>query len=223
MRRQMKQTTMLALLLVLLLAACGGGSDVAADAILTEAAQIAIEGLTQTAAARPSNTPTPLPTSTPTEVPTSTPTDTPEGGIPSPTATTAASSSGATGGATSNTPCLRASFETETVPDGSKFYVNELFTKSWRLKNAGTCTWTENFNVVWVNGDLMNANSANAFTTVAVAPGQYVEVAVTMQGPPSPGVYKGYWMLRSNTGDYFGVGINGNEWFWVEIETIPTE
>lgn len=212
----------MALLFALAFTACGGGEDAAADAILTEAAQIAIDGLTQTALARPSNTPTPLPTATPTEVPTSTPTNTPEGGIASPTPTTASIDTGATGGL-SDAPCLRASFETETVPDGSKFYVNEFFTKSWRLKNSGSCTWNENFNVVWVEGELMNANSANAFTTVPIAPGEYVEVEVTMQGPPQPGIYKGYWMLRSNTGEYFGVGINGNEWFWVEIETIPTD
>ena len=29
-----------------------------------------------------------------------------------------------------------------TVPDGSAFNVNESFTKTWRLKNRGTCTWT---------------------------------------------------------------------------------
>lgn len=221
MRRQMKQISILALLLALALGACGAGGDAAADAILTEAAQIAIEGLTQTALARPSNTPTTPPTATATEVPTATPTNTLEGGLPSPTATTA--TSGNTGDTFSNAPCLRASFETETVPDGTKFYVNELFTKSWRLKNSGSCTWNEAFNVVWVDGELMNANSANAFTTVPIAPGEYVSVEVTMQGPPTPGTYKGYWMLRSNTGEYFGVGINGREWFWVEIETIPTD
>jgi hypothetical protein len=227
-REQIKKLIFLAILSTLVLAACGGGGAAESDAILTEAAQIAIEGLTQTAQARPTNTSTPQPTATPTEVPTATATATTEGGLPSPTPTTQSINTGNTGSTgntttNSNAPCLRASFETETVPDGSRFYVNEVFTKSWRLKNTGSCTWDANFNVVWVDGDLMNADSANAFTDVPVAPNEYVSVEVTMQGPPTAGTYKGYWMLRSSSGEYFGVGINGNEWFWVEIETIPTD
>ena len=29
-----------------------------------------------------------------------------------------------------------------TVPDGTEFTQGETFTKTWRLKNRGTCTWT---------------------------------------------------------------------------------
>ena len=38
-------------------------------------------------------------------------------------------------------PCNNAVFVSETVPDGTEYDVGESFTKTWRLKNVGTCTW----------------------------------------------------------------------------------
>ena len=29
-----------------------------------------------------------------------------------------------------------------TVPDGARYDPNAAFTKTWRLRNIGTCTWT---------------------------------------------------------------------------------
>lgn len=199
----------------LALSACAGAdTGENSSAVFTEAAQIAFQALTETAAAAPpTSTPTEtLPTATATQaLPSSTPT--PEGTLPTsaPTATPKTS-----GGAGSNAPCLRASFEIETIPDGTEFYAGETFTKTWRLKNTGSCTWTAAFSAIWVQGDLMEADSVVPFTTKDVFPGEYAMISVNMKAP-SEGHYKGYWMLRSADGIVFGVGTNGKEWFWVDI------
>ena len=39
-------------------------------------------------------------------------------------------------------PCNKADFVSETVEDGTQYGINENFTKTWRLKNIGTCTST---------------------------------------------------------------------------------
>ncbi len=198
-----------------LLGACAGSADSNGNsaAVLTEAAQIAFQALTETAAAAP-------PTATPTEVP-PTPTNTPElpTATPTPEGTlaTATQQSASTGGSSPNKPCLRANFELETIPDGTKFFVNTPFTKTWRLKNTGTCTWTPGFAVMWVQGDLMSADSVVPFTTVDIPPGGYANISVNMKAPSPAGHYKGYWMLRSADGIIFGVGSTAREWFWVDI------
>lgn len=220
MHKLTKRTLILVGLLSIALAACGGGEpEVAPDAVLTEAAVIAIQGLTQTAQARPSNTPTPstTPTETPTVEPTAT--DTPEGGIPTATPTTQSAS-----GANEGRPCYMAAFEgDENIPDGTWFYVNEFFTKRWRIKNVGSCTWDENTAAIWVEGELMNADSVQAFLTEPVPPNGYAEIQITFQGPPQAGEYTSYWMLRASDGTIFGFGPFGKSWIWVTIETIPTE
>jgi len=206
-------------LLALTISACGGAESGASSAVLTEAAIIYAQSLTQTAeAAPPTATATPaLPTATNTPLPpTATPTVT---GTP-PTATPSATQQQSQGSG-GNTPCLRASFEIETVPDGTQYTVGRGFTKAWRLKNSGSCPWTPNFVAVWVSGELFGADSVTQFTAVNINPGEYVWVEIEMIAPKPAGHYKGYWMLRSDQGVFFGVGITGDEWFWVDIESIP--
>jgi hypothetical protein len=205
-------------LAALLLSACGGGGG-NSDAVLTEAAQIAFTALTQTAAVvTPTSTASPVPpTATPTVAP-PTLTPTPEGTLP--TATQQPAQQQPQNG---NVPCLRANLETETIPDGTKYMVGTNFTKTWRIKNIGSCTWTAAFNAVWIQGDLMDADSAVPFTEKDIPPGGYAEIEINMRAPNPAGPHKGYWMLRSADGITFGLGTNGKEWFWVQIESLPDQ
>ncbi len=46
--------------------------------------------------------------------------------------------------------CDWAQFVTDvTVPDGSIYPPGATFTKTWRLKNIGTCTWTPSYSMVY--------------------------------------------------------------------------
>ena len=217
-----KQHTFLFVLVLasLLLSACASPDNGAASgAVLTEAALIAAEGLTQTAAAAsptPTSTEVP-PTPTPTQVP---PTPTQEATGQGGTAQATATQQQQTGGG--NVGCLRANFEIEDPEDGAQFFEGREFTKTWRLKNVGSCTWTPAFSAVWIQGDLMGAKTVIPFadfTTVDIPPGGYVMVSIDFEAPSPAGHYKGYWMLRSADGITFGLGSNGREWFWVDIES----
>jgi hypothetical protein len=149
-------------LLLLLGSACGGGGDQVsdADAVLTQAAEIAAQAQTQTAEAVPPATDTPLPV--PTDTPTLQPVISPTGGIV-PTnafAITASPGAGATLGASTqmifpptstvavnNQPaqgdCYKAAFESDGTPyDHTAITGGKTFTKNWRIKNIGTCEWT---------------------------------------------------------------------------------
>jgi len=216
-----KNALFLALLLSsLILGACVGGGDGngSPPEVQTEAAQIVIQIFAETAAAAP-------PTATPTNAPpaiTQTP-DVPTAAPPLASTPPTASPTKTLGGGGSGTPCLRASFEMETFPDGSQFDVNTYFMKGWRLKNTGTCIWTPEFNAVWVQGDIMDAESVVPFTTFDIPPGGYASIYVLMKAPSPAGHYKGYWMLRSADGIAFGVGGNGKEWFWVDIISKENE
>ncbi len=116
-------------------------------------------------------------------------------------------------------PCNKAEFVTDvTIPDGSDITTFDTFTKTWRLRNVGTCTWTSDYRVVFDHGDQMLAPDSAPITSGSVAPGATVDVSVPMEAPGTPGTYKGYWRLRDSGGVLFGVGASGNVAFWVEIE-----
>jgi hypothetical protein len=120
-------------------------------------------------------------------------------------------------------PCNKAEFVTDvTVPDGSDFPTFDTFTKIWRMRNVGTCTWTSGYRVVFDHGDQMLAPDSAPLTGGSVPPGGTVDVSVPMEAPGTPGTYKGYWRLRDAGGVLFGVGASGNVAFWVEIDSISS-
>ena len=115
--------------------------------------------------------------------------------------------------------CDQAVFVSETVPDGTVFPTGAAFTKSWRLKNTGTCTWTTSYALVFVSGDPLNAPASNPLSG-NVVPGQEVDLAVNMQAPGTPGSYTSNWELRNASGVLFGVG-PGSSIFWAKITVVP--
>jgi len=113
--------------------------------------------------------------------------------------------------------CDAAAFVRDvTIPDGALLESDTPFTKTWQLKNIGTCSWTTSYALVFVNGD-----SLGAHTTVNlgknVSPGETVDVSVDMVTPGKEGNYRGYWKLRNASGVLFGIGSQATTSFWVDI------
>lgn len=118
--------------------------------------------------------------------------------------------------------CDLAQFITDvTVPDGTVFQPGETFTKTWRLKNNGVCTWTSSYQLIFDSGDSMNGPASQALTG-SVAPGQTVDISVTLKAPTTPGTYRGYWRLRNAAGVLLPIsnGYQGTA-FFVEIKVNP--
>lgn len=113
-------------------------------------------------------------------------------------------------------PCNLAQFMGDvTIPDGTVLSPNAIFTKTWRLKNTGACTWTTAYDVVFASGSALTSTTAVSLPG-NVAPGQVVDVSVKMTAPSSEGHYRGYWKLRDPSGVLFGTGAGGAT-FYVDI------
>lgn len=106
-----------------------------------------------------------------------------------------------------------------TIPDGTVMAPGAAFTKTWRLKNIGSCTWGSGYRLVFSSGSQMGA-PAEVNLPYSVAPGQMVDVSVTMTAPSTPGTYRGYWLLKNASGVLFGLGSTANKPFWVEIAVL---
>jgi hypothetical protein len=172
------------------------------DAQSTLAHETVVARLTEIAA---SFTQTPLP-----ETPTSS-------AIPATETPTATVTSLPTSTATP-VPCDRAGFVADvTIADGTVLHPGEEFTKTWRLKNDGVCTWTTDYDLVFVRGDRMGAVEALALSDT-VNPGQTLDLKVKMVGPEKKGSYTGYWMLRNGSGRLFGLGPRADQVFWVSVK-----
>jgi len=106
-----------------------------------------------------------------------------------------------------------------TAPDGTTFAPGTAFTKTWRLKNIGTCTWTTAYNLVWVGGDTLGVPGPVKLY-VNVAPGQMLDISVSLIAPATSGNYKGLWKLSNASGAQFGIGSSGTDPFWVNISVL---
>lgn len=115
------------------------------------------------------------------------------------------------------THCDWAQFVTDlSIPDGTVVSPGAAFTKSWRLKNIGTCTWTTSYSLVFDSGNQMSATGW-APMPKSVAPGQTVDLSVSLLAPSNPGEYRGFWKLSNAEGTRFGIGTSATGSFWVDI------
>lgn len=103
-----------------------------------------------------------------------------------------------------------------TIPDNSLVDAGQGFTKTWKLVNIGTCTWTTDYSARFFYGERMGAPESVPLQAT-VLPGQSVEISVDMVAPLAPGPYQGNWKLSNDNGDLFGIGPNGDAPFWVRI------
>jgi hypothetical protein len=115
----------------------------------------------------------------------------------------------------------RAMFVTDvTIPDDAVITPGDAFTKTWRLRNSGTCTWTSSYALVFSHGDQMGGAAAVPLAG-AVSPGDTVDLSVDLVAPVNPGTYQGFWKLRNNSNVLFGIGASGTDPFWVKIVSQP--
>lgn len=191
MNSKLIKTCLSILTAAVLLSACGAsGSDgtptpsptaVDVPALSTSVALTVVAQITQTAF----NMPTATWTSTPSLTPTSA---TPQ----------------ATRSLTNPTPITCAAYtfvDDITIDDGTSMPVGTEFVKTWRVKNTGTCAWTNKFSLVFSYGEQMGGSTV-ALTDVPV--GSTTDISVNLKVPNKVGTLTGAWALVDDKGQYFG-------------------
>lgn len=121
----------------------------------------------------------------------------------------------------------RAEFvEDITIPDNTSIPAGTTFTKTWRIKNVGTCTWTHGYSLYLVGripgGDFYNKKNLQE----AVRPNETVDLAMELTAPSIQGTARWEWMLQNDFEDLFGVGKRSyaqmpGDPFWVQINVVP--
>ena len=125
--------------------------------------------------------------------------------------------------AATDQPCTDTSnFVTDvTILDNTVIAPNTAFTKTWRLKNTGSCTWDSSYLVAYISGTTMTQQPGYWILPQGqtVAPGQTVDISVGMTSPLESGNYQSYWGLKKENGPLMPIqgGANGNS-FYVKIK-----
>ena len=143
-----------------------------------------------------------------------------ENATPSPIPTAAISIS--TTEPTSTTCTDSAKFVADvTIPDNSVVVPNSAFTKTWKVKNTGSCTWDSSYLVAYISGTTMSQQPGYWILPPGqmVAPGETLDISVGMTSPVASGSYQSYWGLKKENGPLLPIqgGANGNS-FYVKIK-----
>ena len=112
-----------------------------------------------------------------------------------------------------DTACNSSKFVSETIPDGTVYQAGDTFTKSWTIRNAGTCDWTTDYKFVFEGGDQMGGSSSMNVPSV-IEPGEKITFQVDLKAPSANGDYTGVWRLKAADGEKLGQ-------YWVKI-TVGT-
>jgi hypothetical protein len=209
--KMIKTCFMVAMLAAVLLSACAPAASPQPAAAAPQAA-----APTSTPTAAPPEPTATNPPPTPTARPSATLTPTP---LPSPTATDPATPTSAVG------TCYKAGLVAEmTKPDSDSMAVTQVFTKTWRLVNLGTCTWTPDFQVVY-GASGYKPDTAGAFKLgTTVPPQNTVNISVTLTAPAYAGTFGGSYKLITPDGVLFGIGPAASDAFGysVVVQNVDT-
>lgn len=181
--------------LVLFSNACGAptvatpdADAIATSAVQTVEARYTADALTQQAVMTSTFTPEPL-------MPTAT-------FAPSPTSVPAQNGE--------QIPCYFAEFVADiSIPDGKIMLPGTLFTKTWQIRNVGSCPWDTSHKLYLDRGDALTDITSIPLTKT-VYPGDTVNLSVDMTAPATDGVYTGYWRIATPYGGSFGVSAFDN-------------
>ena len=90
-----------------------------------------------------------------------------------------------------------------TVPDNTIMRAGASFTKTWRLRNTGTCTWSTSYKLVRDSGAALGG-PVSVKVPRAVARNSPVDISVQLVAPSTRGTYTGYWQLADAGNRRFG-------------------
>lgn len=192
-RARLIHSALVPLIIGLLLAACGSGAEeatptVSVEQIQTEAVATFAADLTSTALALPTSTPTEAATATP--LASETPAVTNTVAVVVPTTNPTAS-------------CYGLTFVSDvTIPDNSNLTPGEKFTKTWKVRNSGSCAWQSGFKLNFTGGEAMGGSSVSLSSEVPA--GNEVNLSVELTAPSTAATYRGNWRMATASGTYFG-------------------
>jgi len=105
--------------------------------------------------------------------------------------------------ASSSSTCYNATLISDvTVPNGTKMNPGDTFTKTWEIKNSGTCDWTGEFKITYVGGDLFGSDTTKIRKFVKA--GATTNISLPMVAPNGSGSATSSWQMADDSGTLFG-------------------
>jgi len=92
----------------------------------------------------------------------------------------------------------------------------QVFVKTWRVKNTGTCSWVPGYQLTYVYGNTPPAQMGGQPVPIlnTVLPGAVVDLSASLTAPTTAGTYQGFWQMFNANKQAFGQTI------WVGVTVV---
>jgi uncharacterized protein YkwD len=105
-----------------------------------------------------------------------------------------------------------------TIPDFTHLDQREAFTKTWRVKNVGTCTWTADYKAMYSRGDALGAPTSIALSETT--PGAMLDISANMQAPNLDGKFEIIYQLTNAAGNAMPIDAGDSLWAIITVGKV---
>jgi uncharacterized protein YkwD len=102
-----------------------------------------------------------------------------------------------------------------TIPDNSIIGAGETFTKTWRIRNTGTCIWAWDYVLTYYSEQRMGA--PDSLPLDITYPSQTLDISVDLTAPGSPGTYRGNFVIENPEGLIMQVDDDSRLWLIISV------
>jgi len=102
-----------------------------------------------------------------------------------------------------------------TINDNTRLKAGESFTKTWQLRNTGTCAWNAAYTLVFSGGNRMS--SPDSVPLAETEPNATLNLSVDLQAPTADGVYTALYEIRNPQGKSIPIGLTKSMWVKIMV------
>jgi uncharacterized protein YkwD len=109
-----------------------------------------------------------------------------------------------------------ASFVSDvTIPDNTRVGAGTPFTKTWRVRNTGTCIWGPDYTLSHYSDEAMAAPASVPLPLTF--PGQDADISVDLTAPTSTGTHRGNFVIKNPDGLIMSVNDDSRLWLIINV------
>jgi uncharacterized protein YkwD len=102
-----------------------------------------------------------------------------------------------------------------TIPDNSQVNSSTTFTKTWRIRNTGTCIWSSDYVVAHYSEERMLAPSTVPLSLTL--PNETVDISMDLTAPRTSGLHRGFFVIKNPAGLIMKIDNDSRLWVVIDV------
>jgi uncharacterized protein YkwD len=104
-----------------------------------------------------------------------------------------------------------------TIPDNTEVVGGEVFTKTWRIMNTGTCSWAADYTLTHYSDERMEAPASVPLPLTL--PGQTADISVELAAPNTIGTHRANFVIQNPAGLIMKINDDSRLWLIINVKT----